>query len=355
MLRIDGGANNTTAVSTRQTPVRNDLKSPQNQPFEAEKTNTRLMESNFTASVLAVRLARTPMPGQGTKSSGNGTETNYRVDNPSRPPIFHDNGFLQNPSDKRDPKPVATTEPTQADRDYYDDQKSNVGWARRLLSLGFDENSELPGWLPEGIRSKFEQNKKFLDSPDGIDAYKHFLEGGGSDRTFDYEKFVKDDPSGQTVVNNATTDLQKGVEDLYNQIIAKDPSLAGKTLNFKVTGGAITVGGATKFPYPATDNWQKAIGGHSIWTSGTVTVTPPQTAGGKPQFSMRMTLHAEDRYNFNPNQKDIETKAPDALRGRLEQVGLAKQYMNYATLQRDVTWTQGSITAPGGTVSKPAR
>lgn len=359
MVRVEG-AGRSTAVSNEQTAVKTAVKQPEKQPLIAENSQSKLNETNFSANLTAFKLSRTPPPGQGTTSSGNGTQTTYRVGDPTRPPIFHDNGFLQNPSNRRDPNPIPTIEPTQDDREYYNDQRSNAGWAQRLLSLGFDENSELPSWLPEGIRNKFEQNKHFLDSPDGIDAYRHFLEGNGADRTFDYERFVRDDAAGQVVLNNATADLQRGVEDIYNQMIANDPSLANKPVTFRVTGGVITVGNGTvadgsSFPYPATDNWQKAIGGHSIWSSGTVTVTPPQTAGGKPQFSMRMTLHAEDRYNFNPNQRDIETNAPDALRGRLEQVGLARQYMNYATLQRDVTWSQGNISTPGGTVSRPPR
>lgn len=340
-------------TAARPTEVRN-----QNPP--PAEFQTKAQELKFSGAMTAFKL-RGPRPTpveSGAASSGSGTETTYRVGDPARPPIFHDNGFLQNPANRRDPNPVATIPPTDADREFYNDQNRNVDRAQLAISLGFDENSELPSWFPG--RDTFEQNKHFLDSPDGLDAYEHFLEGGGRDRQFSYEKFVKDDPAGQITLNNATADLQRGVEDVYNQIVRENPELADKPITFKVTGGQIGVGDGTveegaKFSYPATDNWQKAIGGHSIWTSGTVTVTPPASAGGKPQFSMRMTLHAEDRYNFNPKQADIETGAPDALRGRLEQVGLAHQYMHYSTLERDVSWAQGNINVPGGTTSNPPR
>jgi hypothetical protein len=47
-----------------------------------------------------------------------------------------------------------------------------------------------------------------------------------------------------------------------------------------------------------------------------------------------MTLHAEDRYNSNPDAADIATGPPDAENGRFEQTGLAHQYMNRTTLGR---------------------
>jgi hypothetical protein len=287
---------------------------------------------------MAARLNRrtpppppTPTQSPDLTSSGRGTETKYRIGDPSPPRIRHDNGFLQNPNDPKDPRPIATVPPTQANRDYYKSELNRAKWAQRAIDAHVDD-------LP------FTPDK--LDMPEAIDAYRHFLDGGGRDRKFSYEKFVKDDKSGKTILNNATTDTQKGVEDLYNQMIASDPSLRGKPVTFNITGGAITVGSNNnkkRFPYPDTENWQKAIGGHPIWTSATVTVNPPAKPGAKPEFSMRMTLHAEDRYNFNPNQEDIATGEPDALRGALELAGLAHQYTQYSTLERDVRWEQGNI------------
>jgi hypothetical protein len=296
---------------------------------------TKLFELGWAAVNVAARLNRQSPPqptpqSPDLTSSGSGTETRYRIGNPTRPPIRHDNGFLQNPNDPRDPRPRPTVAPTQADRDYYESELNRAKWAQRAIAAGVDNIPFTPDEL---------------DLHDGIDAYRHFLDGGGRDRNFSYEKFVNDDESGRTILNNATTDTQKGVEDLYNQMIARDPSLRGRPVTFNITGGAITAGGGNRFPYPETENWQKAIGGHTIWTSATVTVNPPSTPGGRPEFSMRMTLHAEDRYNFNPGQSDIATGVPDATRGKLEMTGLAHQYMNYATLQRDVRWTQGNIVA----------
>ncbi len=335
-MRIDDIFGRIRAVSHQKAiePVRKDIAAPDKNPAVF---NAKSHEQNFAAKYAAVKLGfwrnpDKPTPAPQTPnltSSGSGADTTYKTGNPARPNIKHDNGFLQNPNNPNDPNPISTVQPSQADTDYYNDQLSQVKWAQRI------DNFNIP------FR---DEDEKARNLSDGIEAYRHFLEGGGADRTFSYDEFVNDDPSGQTVLKNAIADTQRGAEDLYGQMIARDPELAGKPVTFSITSGTITVGGSDAYPYPDTENWQKAIGGHPIWNSATVTVTPPSEQGGKPQFSMNYTLHAEDRYNFNPGQQDIATGVPDATRGKLEQTGLAHQYTQYATLNRDVSWTQGDIS-----------
>lgn len=299
-------------------------------------TGSRLMELGFTGAAMKARFHRPdgaePTPPPVTtplQTNGTDTETTYRVGDPTRPNIHHDNGFLQNPNDPNDPNPIPTTEPTEANRDYYNDQLDKTKWAQRI------DNFNIPFRDEDDTARRLE---------DGIEAYRHFLEGNGTDRNFSYNEFIEEDDAGQTILNNAIGDTQRGVEQLYNQMIAENPALANQTITFNVTGGVITVGGDSRFPYPDTENWQKAIGGHSIWNSASVTVTPPTEPGGEPTFSMDYTLHAEDRYNFNPGQNDIATGDPDEDRGlTLERTGLAHQYMQYSTAEREVTWTQGDI------------
>lgn len=271
----------------------------------------------------------TPVGTAGTPVATTDTVASYQAGPPQRPNIQHDNGFLQNPNDPNDPNPIATQSPGLGDYAALAEWEVKLRGARALQGV--------PG-VPHN------------DIPDGLDAYDHFLHGGGKDSTFSYERFVSTDPSGQAVLTNSTRDTQQGAEAYYNQLVANDPSLAGKPVTFQITGSQIGVGSSEQFPYPETENWQKAIGGHSIWNSATVTVYPPEQPGGKPRFEMDMTLHAEDRYNFNPGQQDIATGAPDAANGRFEQTGLGHQYTNRAELQRHVTWTQGS---PENAVSRP--
>jgi hypothetical protein len=313
---------------------------------------SKLGETKFSGKMMAYKVAAAQPPqGRGpitpTVANGlstqNGTNAKYTVGAAQRPPIQHDNGFLQNPKNDNDPTPIATKPPTQKDKDDYGRQKTltNLGLVYQDLNPIEKKAIDLgSGLIPGGMKDQYEKYKG-KDLKDGLQAYDHFLTGNGKDRTFSYDKFVKDDPSGKTILANGTRDIQKSAEDIYNQMIAKDPSLKGKEITFKITGSQIGVSGKNaNFPYPKTENWQKAIGAHQVWMSADITVKP--NANGKPDFSAKMTLHAEDRFNFNPGMTDIATGTPDAVNGRFETVGLAKQYMNYATLQRDVKWSQGN-------------
>ncbi len=150
------------------------------------------------------------------------------------------------------------------------------------------------------------------------------------------------DASGKITLDNAILDFRRGVEDL---VAARPPTAPA---SFQVTGTAIPCGSddpdlAALFPYPVTENWQKAIGAHSIWLSGSVSFT---MTGPERNFFAQITFHAEDRYNFNPDNKDINTGIPDDANGRFETSGLAQQYMNYSTLVRVVRWKGATADSP---------
>lgn len=177
------------------------------------------------------------------------------------------------------------------------------------------------------------------DLADATSAYRHFLQGGGRGRSFSYESYVMNDESGVTTLANAMLDIQDGAEIVWES----DRSVR----KFSLTGGQISCGSNTLFPYPATENWQKAIGGHVIWLSGEVTVTD---RNGDPWLRLDMVLHAEDRYNFNPGQKDIVTGIPDSDNGIFEITGLGKQFTQTAELRRIVEWKYGTLDT--GSTSK---
>jgi hypothetical protein len=234
------------------------------------------------------------------------TVANYSIGPPKRPNIHHDNGFL----------------------DYFPRRKPGIEDYREYAKwIGILEAGEAGQGVPLIPHN---------DIPDGLAAYRHFLFGKGSNRVFSYERYVANDPSGSLTLSNATKDAQQGAELLYMQ------NFSGQTpVHFQMTGSAIRAGSKNPaFPYPRTENWQKAIGAHIIWISAEVDVV---IQNHMPQFNMIMTLHAEDRFNFNPGAKDINTGIPDSANGIFEITGLANQYMNYSTLQRTVKWT-GSVT-----------
>jgi hypothetical protein len=236
--------------------------------------------------------ARTPeeIPKQGSVPAGHTKVSTYKLVNPQRPPITHDNGFLA----------LGRRAPTAGD--YIKLAK----WKAMLEGA-------------EGLRP---------DLTDALGAYRHFLEGRGKTRNFSYERYVANDSSGQTTLKNAILDIQRGATELWQA----NPTLT----SFKLTGSAISCGSGSQFPYPATENWQKAIGGHFIWLSGDVDVSKQ---AGKSAFRMTMTLHAEDRYNFNPGANDIATGIPDEDNGIFEMTGLGHQYDHFSVLIRNLQWT----------------
>lgn len=255
----------------------------------------------FKDGKLAVGLEATGGVGNGvavtsggasaSSSAGPVTSGPFTVGPAVRPDITHDNGFL----DQFPQRP-----PTAADQ------------------------IELLKW-----KAKVEAAEAFRpDLVDGTAAYRHFLEGNGADRTIAYERYLENDPSGQTTLKNLISDAQKNAEVLGND---RD--------SFSMTSRAYQPGGPdARFPYPATENWQKAIGGHAVWTSADVQVSG---TGSERTYTMTVTIHAEDRYNFNPGQQDIATGIPDSANGVFEITGLAHQYTQRGEVTRVITWKEG--------------
>ena len=264
-----------------------------------------------------------------------------------RPEIRHDHGFLDDGSGNID-----------------ESKKEDPTWADRLSKLK---------WV-----AKLEAAE--LLRPDLVDAcatYRHFLFGGGAARPFDYERFVQNDSSGATVVASATEDAQQAATQKHDQLIQGKEPTPGKS-TFRMRTAPLSVGSDGRYPYPATENWQKAIGGHSIWMEMDVTVEvfelsreqPPGVAPDAspvctPQgstkitygrrFDIKLKLHAEDMYNFNPGAADIATGTPDEANGRFEITGLGHEFLSTATLERELkfeaTMDPVSVQAPGAVTS----
>lgn len=241
----------------------------------------------------------------------------YQIGPATRPGnITHDNGFLDGFHTPRNPTPS--------------DYARLALW--RTILAGAESVQHVPG-LPHN------------SLPDALAAYRHFLNGNGQPRTFSYERYVSADQSGRTTLENSIIEAREAAELLYQERFAGSP-----TAHFEMTGSGLGAGSPRTpwFPYPQTENWQKAIGAHWLWISAVVDVV---SVGGRPQFSMVMTLHIEDRYNFNPGAQDINTGVTDQQNGELELSGLGRQYTNYSTLTRNVAWMGGALASSAATVS----
>jgi hypothetical protein len=227
----------------------------------------------------------------------------YQMGAPQRPRLDHDPGFA-------DCSRAAT----------YADKMILRGWRLAL------EGAEAAQGVPLVPHNQL---------PDALAAYRHFLNGAGKPRKFSYDRYVSNDRSGRVTLENAVADLREGIEE----IAANNPYLSG----VQVTGTGIRCESngpwSHLFPYPHTENWQKAIGAHWIWLSAVVAVN----RGSPRSFVATMTLHAEDLYNFNPGDEDLATGLPDALNGSLEESCLGREYMNVSTLIRLLRWTETAV------------
>ena len=234
------------------------------------------------------------------------TDVESQAETPSyRPNIHHDHGFL-------------------------DDGHGNIDETKRRAPE-FSDYAALAWW-------ETKLNAAEVLRPDLIDgtaAYRHFLFGNGATRTIDYERFIANDPSGQIIITSAVRDIVDLAREHHNQFIQANPG-STEAQTFNIHTDAIPVGGTEHYPYPATENWQKAIGAHIIWLEGSVTVNI-NAADNTRSFEIEMTLHMEDMYNFNPGAADIATGSPDSANGRFEVTGLGHEYLNTAVVHRTIT------------------
>ena len=207
---------------------------------------------------------------------------NYRIGSPTEPPMSFDEDFIYDPNAKS----------TAGD---------HLSWAWWGLKLAGGE--------------------LFADMPDACEAYAHYRGASGSDLQINYPKAYGEDKNVRDGVNNEIAAAQADAEHL---------SATGGN-HFTMTGEAARLGD------PTTENWQKTIGKHWIWGHGDVQ--------GCDTFTMTITIHEKDRYNFNRGAKDIATGAPDDVNGQFAVLGWAKSFITKGEVVKKVTWKKGQIAA----------
>ena len=252
----------------------------------------------------------------------------YRLGKPARPVYEHDNGHLGKPGEAM--KPIRA--PTAGD------------WLAQRSAYAYLNGSELICAEHEIAGIKFSASGTVDDcggnQPDANIAYRHFLEATGTSRTIDYEKYIREEENGPKVA-----------PALAQAFIPHAEAIGRNRQKFSVTSKRMYFIGGTSdarlVPGPQRTNWTRAIGAHVIWVSADVTVMATAT---QILYEANLTMHVEDRFNFNPGSKDDKSGKADSDNGRLELSGLAKQYMTYATWHRKLKWIEGdgrsvSITA----------
>lgn len=225
------------------------------------------------------------------------------------PRIRHDHGFLDDGKGNIDPKKRRS--PT------WQDHAAKAGWVAKLEAA-------------EALRG---------DLVDATSAYRHFLFGNGQRRTIAYDRYLANDASGGQLLISAITDTRNAVRQRHNAILQSSGKNPPASSTIDVRTDPISVGNGSRYPYPATENWQKAIGAHQIWIEAHFTVTV-DLAKKTRHFQGTMTIHFEDMYNFNPGAADIATGTPDADNGRFEITGLGHEYLNTGKATRRISVTE---------------
>jgi hypothetical protein len=278
-------------------------------------------DDRLVASIIAEAREQDEKRGKdGTVSSGKGADIPFKlVDKAERPDIKFDHGFLDDGNGNLDP--------SKQRKPAFDDFVALMKWDAKVSAA-------------EILRP---------DLIDATQAYRNFLSATGSPMVFDYEKFVREDRAGKTIVESSIEDAIAAALEFSDG--------SGKT-EFTMQTAGIGIGPKNRrFPYPGTENWQKAIGAHVIWIEADVKV---KVEDKKRHFEILLTIRAEDRYNFNPRNADIATGIPDSDNGRFEQCGLGKEFDTSAQLKRKVVFQAGLDPVPdlrkppeGKTVSTP--
>lgn len=226
------------------------------------------------------------------------------------PRIRHDHGFLGKGTDRSELDDSKRREPTIADRAAF------AAWASKLRGAQL-------------LRP---------DLKEACDAYEHYLFGKGAPLAIDYDRFLTTDPSGNTVLQSALEDTRLGAISLHDRMVTSMPKEA-RTDSFTMRSGVVVVGDSdNRYPYPATENWQKAMGGHAVWVEARVNVvTDP--AAGRRRFEIDFAIHGDDMYNFDPEKEDIATGTPDEANGRFQETGLADEFLSMGTATRTIQFS----------------
>ncbi len=222
----------------------------------------------------------------------------YRIGDPKRPGLEHDDTFIYNSKDGNF-------------RDWLNKQK----WQAKLLG-------------GEHIKT---------DLDDATALYRHYWDNNGEKIEFDYDEAYKEDP---TVRSGVDTEISKmaAAADYFARNGNKSFALTGKP----TTGGT------------STENWEKTIGGYQQWSHANARVEGNRVV-------MDVTVEAEDYYNFDKGKNDIATGAPDEDNGRFTEIGWAKPFESHGSITRTVSWeighpTTGAVTAESSSpVTNPGR
>jgi hypothetical protein len=231
----------------------------------------------------------------------------------------------------------------QHDHGFLDDGKGGVDRSRMRVPTTSDQLERLQ-WIATLEAAELLRP----DLVDGTTAYRHFLFGDGQQRKIDYNRFVIYDSSGKRVWTSVLEDVRAASIGWHDRQRTHSTPVQ-VTEQFSMSSAIAQVEEDNlRYPYPATENWQKAIGAHVVWVSRADVTVVIDPARAERRFKTKFTLEMEDMYNFNPGMADMATGIPDNTNGRFELTGLGKEYLTVASLERTI-----EFAAPIDAVNNP--
>ena len=153
--------------------------------------------------------------------------------------------------------------------------------------------------------------------PDGVAAYEHYRSNTGTDLAVDYEKGILEEPAIERGVDLMTEAVKQAALEFFD---GEEESFTFHSAN------------GMSVPNGASANWRKTIGGHQIWSEGTVTYDHDAC-----ELSIEFTIFVEDYYNFNPGQKSVGEGLPDDDNCLFEMIGWAKSFYSRGQITRTAT------------------
>ncbi|NLX54423.1 MAG: hypothetical protein GXY58_04860 [Planctomycetaceae bacterium] len=198
--------------------------------------------------------------------------------------------------------------------------KPDIKWDN---GFAYDPNAEwtwgdLYAWNKYGVLLRGAQVRGHL--PNGTRAYQHYRDKTGTDLWVNYDNAIADDGGIDNGFKAELAGAQADIEREHD----------GKMQQFSVYSTS------ARLVNSSTEDWQKALGGHNIWGTGTVTYDP-----AKCTYALKIAVDMEDFYNFNKGQADIATGLPDNENGRFEVFGWAKSFYSRGQVTRTITWKKG--------------
>ena len=162
---------------------------------------------------------------------------------------------------------------------------------------------------------------------DGTRAYRRYRDASGEDLIVDYERAYREDVG---IRNAVDAEIAAAICDAGRLATEGNRCEEGVSLRSRRSRGASC----------ETENWQKALGGHRIWSSGKLRFDQSTQT-----WTVEIEIEMEDFYNFNRGDADIATGIPDNSNGRFEQCGWAKSFFSRGKIRREFSWREGEVPA----------